>query len=75
MDVRLVIQCIGEGEEIVGVEEVIAIQVVGDEWNEAFSGACIHGGRGHNNFGYRNKKQSSKVIGISLVLRYQPYFI
>ena len=75
MDVRLVVQCVGKGEEIIGVEEIIAFEVVDDVWDEAFFGACVHGRRGHDNFGYRNKKQSRRVIGISLVVRYRPYFL
>ena len=75
MDVRLVIQCIGEGEEIVGVKEVVAVEVVDDLRDKAFFGASVHGGRGHNNFSYRNKRQSRRVIGMSLVVRYRPYFL
>ena len=56
MDIRLVIQCVGKGEEVISVEEVVAFKVVDDLWDEVFSGACVHSGRGHNNFGYRNKK-------------------
>ena len=70
-----VIQCVGEGEEVVGIEEVVTFEVVDDLWDEVFSGACVHSGRSHNNFGYRNKKQYRRVIGISLVVRYRPYFL
>ena len=74
MDVCCVVQCVGKGEEIIGVEEVVAVQVVDDLWDEAFFRVCVHGRRGHNNFGYRNRKQSRRVIGILLVVRYRPYF-
>ena len=74
VEVCLVVQCVGKGEEIVGVEEAVAIEVVDDLRYEMLFGACVHCGRGHNNFGYRNRKQSRRVIGMSLVVRYQPYF-
>ena len=67
MDVQFIIQCVGEGEEAVGVEEVVAFKLVGKVRNLAFFGAHIHSGRGHNNFDYR--KQSRRTIGISLVVR------
>ena len=70
MDVASVVQGVGKGEEIVGVEEVITIKVVDDLGDKTFFRACVHSGRGHNNFGYRNKKQSRRVISISLVVRY-----
>ena len=70
MDVSFVVQCVGKCEEVVGIEEEVAVEVVDDLRDEVFSGACVHSGRGHNNFGYRNKKQSKRVIGISLVVRY-----
>ena len=35
MDIVCVIQCVGKCEEVVGVEEVIAIEVVDDVWDEA----------------------------------------
>ena len=74
MDVHLIVQCVGEGEEVVGIEEVVAIEVVDDLWYETFLGARVYSGRGHDDFGYRNKKQSRRVIGMSLVVRYRPYF-
>ena len=70
MDVCPIVQCVGEGEEVVGVEEVVAIELVNNVRYEAFFGACVHSRRGHNNFGYRNEKQSRRVIGILLVVRY-----
>ena len=36
MDVRGVVQCVGKGEEVVGIEEIVAIKVVDDVWDEAF---------------------------------------
>ena len=75
MDVAFVVQCVGKCEEIVGIEEVVTIEVVDDLRDEAFLRACVHSGRGHNNFGYRNEKQSRRVIGILLVVRYRPYFL
>ena len=75
MDVRGVVQCVGKGEEVVGIEEIVAIKVVDDLGDEAFSRVSVHSRGGHNNFGYRYKKQSRRVIGISLVVTYQPYFI
>ena len=75
MDVASVVQCVGKGEEIVGIEEVVAFFIVDDLWDKAFFGAGVHSGRSHGNFGYRNRKQSMRVIGISLVLKYRPYFI
>ena len=75
MDESLIVQSVGKGEEVVGVEEVVAIKVVDDMRDETFLGACVHSGRGHNNFSYRNKKQSRRAIGISLVVRYRPYFL
>ena len=74
MDIRRIVQSIRKGEEVIGVEEIVAVKVVDNVRDESFLGACVHGGRGHNNFGYRNKKQSRRVIGISLVVRYRPYF-
>ena len=74
VDVCLIVQCVGKGEEVVGIKEIIAFEVVDDVRDEAFLGACVHSGRGHSNFGYRNKKQSRRVIGMSLVVRYRPYF-
>ena len=74
MDERFIVQCVGKCEEVVGIEEVVAFKVIDDLRNEAFSGVGVHSGRGHNNFGYRNRKQSKRVISISLVVRYQPYF-
>ena len=69
MDEPFIVQSVGKGEEVVGVEEVMAIKVVDDMRDEAFFGACVHCGRSHDNFGYRNKKQSRRVIGMSLVVR------
>ena len=51
MDVHLVIQCVGKCKEVVGVEEVFAVQVVDNERDLAFFGAFVHSRRGHNNFG------------------------
>ena len=51
MDICFVVQCVGKCEEIFGVEEVVAIKVVDDVRDKAFSGACVHSGRGHDNFG------------------------
>ena len=75
MDVVFIVQCVGKCEEVIGVEEVVAVEIVNDLRDEAFLRACVHSGRGHNNFGYRNKKQSRRVNGISLVVRYRPYFV
>ena len=74
MDVAFVVQCVGERKEVVRVEEVVTIEIVDDVRDEAFLGASVHSGRVHNNFGYRNRKQSRRVISISLVVRYRPYF-
>ena len=74
MDVSFIVQCVGKREEVVRIEEVVTVEVVDDLRDKMFFGACVHCGRGHNNFGYRNKKQSRRVIGMSLVVRYQPYF-
>ena len=74
MDVSCVVQGVRKSEEVVGVEEVVTVEVVDNLRDEFLFGACVHSGRGHNNFGYRNKKQSRRVIGISLVVRYRPYF-
>ena len=75
MDVASVVQRVGECKEVVGVEEVVTVKIVDDLRDETFFGACVHGGRGHNNFSYRNKKQSRRTIGILLVVRYRPYFL
>ena len=45
VDVRSVVQCVGKGEEGVGIEEVVTVEVVDDLRYEAFSGACVHSGR------------------------------
>ena len=75
VDEQFVVQSIGKCEEVVGIEEVVAIKIVDDLRNEAFSVACIHSGRSHNNFGYRNRKQSMRVIGNASDTLYRPYFI
>ena len=74
MDVAFVVQSVGKGEEVVGVEDVVIVKVVDDMRDKVFFGACVRSGRCHNNFGNRNKKQSRRTIGISLVMRYRPYF-
>ena len=45
VDKSVIIQCVGKGEEVVGIEEVVAIEIVDDLGDEAFSGACVHSGR------------------------------
>ena len=70
----MVVQHVWEGEEVAHIEEkVLLIELVSRVWELALFGASIHGRRGHNNLDYR--KQSKRVIGLSLVVRYQPYFI
>ena len=72
-DESVVIQHIWESEEVACVEEeVLPIELIGGVWELAFFGACIYGGRSHNNLDYR--KQSKRVIDILLVMRYRPYF-
>ena len=64
----MVVQHIGKGEEVACIEEdVLLIKLVGRVRELALFGVCVHGGRGHNNFGYR--KQSRRIIGIILVVR------
>ena len=51
MDVHQVVQHIQKGEEVAHVEEeVLLIELVSRVWELAFSGACVHSRRGHNNF-------------------------
>ena len=68
MDERFVVQCVGKSEEVVAIEEVVVVEVVDDLVNEEFFGARVHSGRSHNDFGYRNKKQSRRLIGIVSVV-------
>ena len=69
----MIIQHVWEGEEVARVEEkVLFIELVGRVWELACFEVCVHSGRGHNNLDYR--KQSKRVISISLVVRYRPYF-
>ena len=69
----MVIQHIRESEEVARVKEnILLFELVGGMWELVFSGVGIHGGGCHNDLDYR--KQSKRVIGISLVVRYQPYF-
>ena len=68
MDVSVVIQHIWKGEEVARVEEkVLLVELIGRVWELVFFGACVHGRRSHNNLDYR--KQSKRVINISLVMR------
>ena len=75
VDICFVVQCVGKSEEVVAIEEVDVVEVVDDLVNEEFFGARVHSGRSHDNFGYRNRKQSMRVIGMSLDIQYRPYFI
>ena len=69
MNICVIIQHIRKGEEVACVEEEgLHIKLVGRMKGMVFFGACVHSGRGHNNFDYR--KQSKRTIGISLVVRY-----
>ena len=64
----MVIQHVRKGEEVAGVDEnIFVIELVSRVKGKVFFGACVHSGRGHNNFNYR--KQSKRTIGISLVVR------
>ena len=67
MDIHFVVQCVGEGEEAISVEEVFAIESIGDKRDLVFFGAGVQSRRGHDNFDYT--KQSRRTIGISLVVR------
>ena len=68
MDEHFVVQCVGKSEEVVAIEEVVVVEVVDDLVNEEFFGVRVHSGRSHNDFGYRNKKQSRRLIGITSVV-------
>ena len=67
----MVVQHVGKGEEVTGIDEdIFFIELVGGVNGKVFFGACVHSRRGHNNFDYRNTKQSKRTIGMSLVVRY-----
>ena len=74
VDVSVIVQHVWDSEEVARVKEkVLLIELIGWVWELAFFGACVHGRRGHKNLNYR--KQSKRVIGMSLVMRYRPHFI
>ena len=69
----MVMQHVREGEEVAHVEEkILLVELVGRVWEKSFFGACVHGRRGQNNLKYR--KQSKRMVGKTLVVRYQLYF-
>ena len=48
MDKCFIVQCVGKCEEVIGVEEVVAFEVVDDLGDEAFSGAGVQSRRCHD---------------------------
>ena len=69
MDISVVVQHIRESEEVAHIEEeILLVELVDRVWELAFFGVGVHSGGCHNNLDYR--KQSKRVISISLVMRY-----